>query len=153
MRRFTACYGLWLVLAGWSPVNGWGGVPVAALAAWASVMLLPSAGRRLALLRLPEYVVRFLWQSVVAGVDVAWRACRKDMALHPGVVKVAPQLADDTRRLVFRGVASLQPGSLACGVDDEGFLLFHCLDTRGDVVAALNRAQEDVGALWKEDAG
>lgn len=152
MRRVTACYGLWLVLAGWSPVNAMVGIPAAGLAAWASVTLLPPMGRQLAPLRVLQFAARFLWQSVAAGVDVARRVFRKDMALHPGVVRVAPKLADEADRLFFRGVASLQPGSLACGVDEEGYLLFHCLDTRDDGVTVLNRTQDDVAALWKEDA-
>lgn len=149
--RAMLWYGLWLILAGWSPVNAVVGIPAAVIAAWAGMKLLPPAGRRVAVLRLPRFAAGFLWQSVVAGVDVAWRVFRPRMPLHPGIVKVAPTLPDGTPRLVFRAVASLQPGTLACGVDEEGNLLFHCLDTRGEAAAELARAQDELAALWKED--
>jgi multicomponent Na+:H+ antiporter subunit E len=150
LPRFVIGYGLWLVLAGWSRADALAGIPAAALAAWASVVLLPSAVR-LKPFRLARYAVVFIWQSVAAGVDVAWRVFRPDMALHPGIVKVAPRLPAGPARLWFRGLASLQPGSLACGVDDEGNLLFHCLDTREDAAGALSRAQDELEKLWKED--
>jgi multicomponent Na+:H+ antiporter subunit E len=144
-------YGVWVVVAGWSPWNAVVGIPTAALAAWVGLILLPPGGRRLALLRVARYAVGFLWQSVVAGVDVAWRVCQPRMNLQPGIVRVAPRLPEGSARLMFRGLASLQPGSLACGVDEEGYLLFHCLDTRQDVEGALLRAQDDLSKLWQEE--
>jgi multicomponent Na+:H+ antiporter subunit E len=148
--RFVMGCGLWLVLAGWSPSDILAGIPAAALAAWASVVLLPPAPR-LKPLRVLHYAAVFIWQSVAAGMDVALRVFRPNMSLHPGIVKVAPRLPPGSARLLFRGLASLQPGSLACGVDEDGNLLFHCLDTRGDAAGALSRMQDEFGKLWKED--
>jgi multicomponent Na+:H+ antiporter subunit E len=153
MTRFALCYGVWLVLAGWSPWNAGVGIPAAALAAWAGMVLLPPGGRRIALLRVARYAAGFVWQSVVAGVDVAWRVFQPRMPLCPGIVRVTPRLPAGSSRLLFRAIASLQPGSLACGVDEEGFLLFHCLDTREDVEGALSRAQDELAELWKEEKG
>jgi len=73
------------------------------------------------------------------------------MPLQPGIVKVIPRLPDGLPRLLFGSIASLQPGSLACGVDDEGNLLFHCLDTREDVQGALSQTQDELAKLWKEN--
>jgi len=150
LLRFVMGYGLWLVLAGWSRLDALAGIPAAALAAWASVALRPPTVR-LKPFRLLRYAAVFIWQSVAAGVDVAWRVFLPRMPLHPGIVKVAPRLPVGTSRLLFRSLASLQPGSLACGVDGEGNLLFHCLDTREDVAGALSRAQDEFAELWKED--
>jgi multicomponent Na+:H+ antiporter subunit E len=149
--RFLLWFGIWLVMAGWSPWNAVVGVAAAALAAWAGGILLPPAGRRLSLVRVSRFAAGFVWQSVAGGVDVAWRVFQPKMPLRPGIVRVAPRLAAGTPRLLFRGLASLQPGSLACGVDDEGYLLFHCLDTREDVEGALSRMQDEFAGLWKED--
>jgi multicomponent Na+:H+ antiporter subunit E len=153
IQRFLLYYSIWLVLAGWSAGNGVIGIPAAALATWASVILLPPVGRRPAILRVARYAAQFVWQSVAAGVDVAWRVFQPEMPLHPGIVRVAPRLPAGPKRLLFRGLASLQPGSLACGVDEEGHLLFHCLDTREDVEGALHRAQDELAALWQEEKG
>jgi multicomponent Na+:H+ antiporter subunit E len=151
MLQFVMGYGVWLVLAGWSPWNAGVGIPAAALAAWAGVILLPPAGRRLVIPRVARFAAGFLWQSVAGGVDVAWRVFQPRMPLHPGIVKVVPRLPAGPARLLFRGLASLQPGSLACGVDQDGHLLFHCLDTRQDVEGALMRMQDEFADFWKED--
>jgi multicomponent Na+:H+ antiporter subunit E len=151
VKRFAIWYGVWMVIAGWSLSNAAVGIPAAALATWAGMILTPPDERRLSLLRVARYAVGFVWQSVVAGLDVAWRVFQPDMHLHPGIVKVAPNLPEGTPRLLFRGIASLQPGSLACGVDAEGDLLFHCLDTRGDAQGILAKAQDELAGLWKEE--
>lgn len=152
VTRFALWYGIWLVIAGWSPPNAMVGIPAAALATWAGMVLTPPGKRRLSLPRVAKYAARFVWQSVVAGVDVAWRVFLPKMPLHPGIVRVAPKLPEGPPRLLFRGIASLQPGSLACGVDEDGYLLFHCLDTRQDVEGALLLAQDELVKLWEEKA-
>lgn len=151
MTHLVVWYGVWLIMAGWSPSNAAAGVPAAALAAWAGVILLPGDGRRLAPLRVARFALGFLWQSVTAGVDVAWRVFQPKMPLQPGIVKVAPRLPDGLPRLLFRGIASLQPGSLACGVDVDGNLMFHCLDTRDDVQGALSQTEDELAKMWKEN--
>lgn len=150
MTHVAVWYGGWLMIAGWSPANAAVGVPAAALAAWAGVVLITPA-LPLKPLRVLRYAAVFIWRSVAGGVDVAWRVFKPGMPLHPGIVKVAPRLPDGLPRLLFRALASLQPGSLACGVDAEGNLLFHCLDTRDDVVGALSQAQNELAELWKEN--
>lgn len=149
--RFAVYFAVWLVLTGWSALDAVIGIPAAALAAWASLVLLPPSGRRLKPFRLAGVVLRFLWQSVAAGVDVAWRVFQPKMPLHPGVIRLAPQLPGGLGRLCFCGLASLQPGSLPCGVDEDGFLLVHCLDTRDDVEGALSRTQDELSKLWEEE--
>lgn len=151
IARLPWWYGLWLVLAGGSPMDVVIGIPAAALATWVSLILLPPVGRRLSFLRVLRYAVRFIWRSVAGGVDVAWRVFQPRMPLHPGVVKVAPRLPAGPGRLLFRSLASLPPGSLACGVDAEGCLLFHCLDMREDMKGALLRAQDELANLWQEE--
>lgn len=150
-QRFALWYGVWLIIAGWSLTNAFVGMPAAALAAWVGMILLPPKGRRLLLLRVARYAVGFVWQSVAAGVDVAWRVFLPNMPLCPGIVRVAPKLPEGPARLLFRDLASLQPGSLACGVDEDGYLLFHCLDTREHVEGALYRAQDELVNLWMEE--
>lgn len=151
VKRFAFWYGVWLVIAGWSLSNGLAGIPAAALATWAGMILLAPGERRPSLLRVARYAVGFVRQSVAAGLDVAWRVFQPNMHLHPGIVRVAPRLPEGKPRLLFRGIASLQPGSLACGVDAEGYLLFHCLDTRGDAEGALTKVQDELAGLWKEE--
>jgi multicomponent Na+:H+ antiporter subunit E len=100
---------LWIVLMGWVPEQLVFGVATAAAAAWASIRLLPSGTLRIRPWALLALVPRFLWQSVVAGVDVARRA------FDP----------------------SLLPGTVPCG-DDEGGVIYHCLDIGQPVLEQLS---------------
>jgi len=80
MTHVAVWYGVWLIIAGWSPSNAAAGVPAAALAAWAGVILLPGEGRRLAPLRVARFAMGFLWQSVTAEDAIATRHRESDTA-------------------------------------------------------------------------
>jgi hypothetical protein len=79
---------------------------------------------------------RFLWQSLVAGLDVARRALGPGLDLQPGFVDYRTQLPPGSARSTFELIASLMPGSVP---SDEGpqHIEFHCLDTRQPVAEQL----------------
>jgi multicomponent Na+:H+ antiporter subunit E len=102
--------------------------------------LLPPTGRRLSLAGLAGMALRFPYQSVVAGVDVALRALAPQMRLKPGFVSVPLQFPQGVARDGFTAFASLMPGTLPVDSDADGALLVHCLDT-GQPVAAQMAAE------------
>ena len=61
-----------------------GGVAAAAAATWASLALLPAKGSWLRLGALAALATSFFRGSVVSGFDVARRALRPQLDLHPG---------------------------------------------------------------------
>jgi multicomponent Na+:H+ antiporter subunit E len=113
------------------------GVVAAAIATWASVHLLPSEQWSLRPLALAGFGVRFLRQSIAAGIDVAWRAFHPRLPLHPGFVTYRPQLSKGPGQNAFCTVTSLIPGTLPSGTDESGALVFHCLDAGQPVVEQL----------------
>lgn len=136
-------FGFWLLLAG----SGEGatvadlavGVLAAALAAWASLSLLPPAPGRLRVGALARLAAHFVWQSVVAGADVARRAFDPRLPLQPGYLAYPVRLPPGTGRAAFGAVTSLMPGTLPVGGDDAGALVYHCLDTDRPIAAGLAR--------------
>jgi multicomponent Na+:H+ antiporter subunit E len=84
--RAAGFLGLWLVLAGVDPAN----LPAAAVAVgaatWASLRLLPPGPWRPRPAALAGLVLRFLRQSIVGDVDVAWRAFHPRLPVRPGLV-------------------------------------------------------------------
>jgi multicomponent Na+:H+ antiporter subunit E len=84
------------------------------------------------LLLLPHFV----WQSVLAGIDVARRAFDPRLPLQPGFVACPLGFPEGMARNVFATIVSLMPGTVPC---DEvyGTLIFHCLDTSQPVVESL----------------
>src|SRR5262247_330930 len=141
--------GLWLVLAGADLAD----LPAAALAVvaatWTSLRLLPPGGSRRSPIAVARLAVRFLYQSVVAGLDVARRALDPRLPLRPGFVAYPVRFPPGTARNAFTTLTSLLPGTVPAG-EEGGDLLYHCLDVDQPVVsqlaaeeAALSRALRD----------
>jgi multicomponent Na+:H+ antiporter subunit E len=131
---------LWIVLMGWAPEQLVFGVATAAVAAWTSARLMPAGTLAIRPWALLALVPRFLWQSVVAGVDVARRAFDPRLPLAPGYVVYHPRVPPGLARIMFTSYTSLLPGTVPCG-DDQGGVIYHCLDIGQPVVEQL-RAEE-----------
>jgi multicomponent Na+:H+ antiporter subunit E len=125
--RFAMFAFLWVVLAGVAPLDLLVGAFATVGAAWVSLRLLPPSGRRFHWLAILWLAVRFLWSSVVAGVDVAWRAFHPRMPLRPGFVRYQCGIPAGTARDFYLCMASLVPGSVPAGFED-GHVVVHCLD-------------------------
>jgi multicomponent Na+:H+ antiporter subunit E len=127
----------WLVLAGINP----GDLPAAAVAVAAatfvSLHLLPPGRRHLSPLGVTRLALRFPFQAVIAGVDVARRALDPRLPLRPGFVTYSPRLPPGNARDAFCALASLMPGTLPADTDADGTLLVHCLDIGQPAAAQL----------------
>lgn len=123
---------LWIVLIGPGLKDLPVGVVAAAAATWTSAALWP-AGGRLSLPGIMRFTTRILMQSVVAGIDVAWRAFKTPVDLSPGFVTVQTALPAGMARDAARAVMSLQPGTLPVASEPDGTLLIHCLDLNAPI--------------------
>jgi multicomponent Na+:H+ antiporter subunit E len=135
--RAVGFLGLWLLLSGVDPAD----LPAAAVAVvaatWASLRLLPPGSWHPRPAALAGLVLRFLRQSVVAGVDVSWRALDPRLPVRPGLVVYPVRLVPGPAQNTFRTLASLIPGSVPVGLVEGGGLLVHCLDVGQPVVSQL----------------
>lgn len=122
----------WLILMGPAPADLPVGLAAATAGTWASTRLWPPDGR-ISVSGLTRFLVRFLPQSVVAGVDVARRALAPSPVLHPGFATHHSSLPAGMAREAACAVMSLQPGKLPMAADVDGTLHFHCLDRREPV--------------------
>jgi multicomponent Na+:H+ antiporter subunit E len=136
LARGAGFYGLWVVLVGTAPADLAVGVIAATAATWTSIALAPPTARRVRWGRLLALVPHFLWKSLAAGFDVAWRALGPRVRVNPGFVAYPVQLQPGDARNQFATFTSLMPGTLPCA-DEDGILIYHCLDTGADVAAAL----------------
>lgn len=105
-------------------------------ATWVSLRLMPPQLGRASVLALLARTPRFLWQSVRAAADVAWRAFSPRMPLATGFVRYRTSFPPGTARNGFTTIASLLPGSLPCG-DAGDDVDFHCLDVAQPVAEQL----------------
>lgn len=136
--RAAGFFIFWTILIGFDlgPADAVVGLIAAAAATWTSLRLLPPGSHRPTLGALPSVALRFLWQSVVGGVDVARRAFAPRMALHPGLVLYATRYPRGPVRNTFASLTSLLPGSVSVDDDEQG-LLYHCLDDTQPIAAQL----------------
>lgn len=109
-------------------------------ATWVSLRLLPPAAGSVRFRSLLVLLPHFVWQSVLAGIDVARRALAPRPDIRPGLVSCPLGFGPGQARNTFATITSLLPGTVACG-DVDGVLVYHCIDT----------AQPVVEQLWEEE--
>ena len=133
---------LWVILTAGSRADLGAGAVAALAATWASLILLPADTSRVRPVALVRLALRFLRQSVVAGIDVARRALDPRLPLHPGFVVYPVGLPRGPARNMFTALMSLLPGTVPSGSDETGELLIHCLDAEQPVAAQLAMEEE-----------
>jgi multicomponent Na+:H+ antiporter subunit E len=111
-------------------------VLAAGAATWVSLKLLPPEGGHVRLGALLALLPRFVWQSLVAGIDVARRAFSPRLPLQPGFIDYPAALPRGSARTAFEAISSLLPGSVRTG-ETETVIEYHVLDTAQPVVAQL----------------
>jgi multicomponent Na+:H+ antiporter subunit E len=148
LLRWAAYMLFWIVLAGTSMKDMAAGAATAAIASWLSLRLLPPGGLSLNPVTFAGLFVRFLWQSVVAGLSVARMALSPVLPLRPGTIRYETALPEGTRRQAFTTYASLLPGTLPLGPEGEGGIAVHCLDERQPVAAQLAEEEDRLRAAF-----
>jgi len=137
LMRAALYFAVWIVIdQSAKPANLAFGVLATIAATWVSLKLLPPSSGRVRLGRLLLLLPRFLWQSLVAGIDVARRAFAPGLPLAPGFVDYPTGLPRGSARNAFELISSLMPGSVPTGETDAA-IEYHCLDTSQPVVEQL----------------
>ena len=141
VTRALLYFGLWIVIdQSAKPTNLAFGLLATIAATWASLRLQPPDLGRVRLGVLLLLLPRFLWQSLVAGIDVARRAFSPSVPLQPGFVAYPTALPRGAARNAFQAISSLLPGSVPAGETDT-HIEYHALDLSQPVVEQL-AAQE-----------
>ena len=136
--RWAGFFILWLVIFHIDLAALLIGAATAIAATSASLRLLPPGTARLRPVALARLAAHFVWQSAIAGTDVARRAFDPRLPLRPGFVRVPLRLAPGAARDGFCVLASLLPGTLPVGADPDAALRVHCLDDGQDVAAQMS---------------
>lgn len=146
--RAALYFGLWIVVdASAKPANLVVGALAAAGATWLSLRLLPPGTGQVRVHALLGLLPHFLWQSLLAGIDVARRVFDPGLPMRTGFVDYPTQLPRGSARNAFELISSLLPGSVPTH-ETETSIEYHCLDTSQPVIEQL-RAEEQAyaGAL------
>jgi multicomponent Na+:H+ antiporter subunit E len=140
LTRAALFFGFWLAISGWKAADLPVGLAAIAGATWTSLALLPPQGARVRFGALIALAVSFVRGSVAGGFDVARRALRPDLDLRPGLVTAPLRLPPGNARNAFSALASLMPGTLPVGMDEDS-LLVHGLDVAQPIAEDLAREE------------
>jgi multicomponent Na+:H+ antiporter subunit E len=137
LARAAMLFGLWMVIdQSVKPGNLVVGLLATVGATWVSLRLLPPINGRVKFLALLMLLPRFLWQSLVAGLDVARRAFDPRLPLATGFIQYPVGLPRGSARNAFELISSLLPGSVPSD-ESETAIEYHCLDVAQPVIAQL----------------
>jgi multicomponent Na+:H+ antiporter subunit E len=148
--RGALLFGLWSILAGVGVGDLIVGAVAATLAAWVSLQLLPATPHAVDPVAAMRLALHFLAQSVVAGVDVAWRAFDLRLPLRPGLVSYPARCPPGLLRNAFTAFTSLQPGTVPAGGEGDT-ILYHCIDVEQPVAAQLAAAEAALARIVRHD--
>ena len=145
--RLALLLGVWWVLSG-STEDWWFGLPLAVAVAAVSLWLSPPARFRLRLHRMPIFAGFFLWQSLLAGWDVARRTLSPALPLHPEILRLPLVLPEGAPTWWLMLVISLLPGTLSVRLRPDRILEVHCLDSQLDVPGSVRETELQIGRLF-----
>ena len=138
---------VWWILSG-STGDWWFGLPLAIGAAAVSLWLTPPARFRLRLHRMPFFAGFFLWQSLLAGWDVARRTLSPALPLRPEILYLSVILPPGAPTWWLMLVISLLPGTLSIRLHEDRTLEVHCLDSRLDVSGSVRETELQIARLF-----
>jgi len=140
VTRAALFFAFWLAISGWKAADLPVGLAAVAGATWTSLALLPPQGARIRFGALVALAVSFVRGSVAGGFDVARRALRPELDLRPGFVTAPLRLPPGNARNAFSALASLMPGTLPVGMDEDS-LHVHALDVAQPIAEDLSHEE------------
>lgn len=120
-------------------------MPAILLAIAASTALLPPA--LLLWSELLRFVPFFLLRSLLAGVDVAWRAFHPRMPIAPDLIEYPLRLPPGLAQVFMANTVSLLPGTLSAALE-RSVLKVHVLDGRKDFLTELESLEQSVARMF-----
>lgn len=77
------------------------------------------------------YIPVFIYQLILANLDVARRVLSPKIPLNPGIVKVPTNINSDLGKLTLANSITLTPGTLSLDVTEDAVLV-HTVEVKGD---------------------
>lgn len=148
LRRLLMFALLWWVLTGTAADSWVIGVPVILIATWLSLSLWST--RQLSFVGIARFLPWFLYQSLVGATDVAIRAFRPRLPLHPGLVRQPLRLPSGTCQVMLANVVSMLAGTLSANLEGDD-LVIHTLDQRRDMEAMVRDLEPRIAAIFGLD--
>jgi len=148
LLRLGILLAVWWILSG-SSSDWWFGLPLAIVAAAVSLWLTPPGRFLLRPHRIPGFAAFFLWQSLLAGWDVAKRTLSPALPLNPEILRIPMALPPGAPTWWLMLTISLLPGTLSVRLHQDRILEVHCLDSRLDVAGSVRETEVQLARLFR----
>ncbi|MBM9604865.1 Na+/H+ antiporter subunit E [Desulfopila inferna] len=117
------------------------------MAAGVSMFSVPPGKWTIRLLAVPEFIVFFLIQTFLAGLEVAFRAFHPRLPLETGLISYTPGLSRQSAKIFLVWIISLLPGTASISFE-ENRVLIHVLDTEQVHQEKLLAIEKRVASLF-----
>jgi len=138
---------VWFVLTGTDTTSWIVGSPAVLLAAGLSILLAPSSRQSLSLPGAFRFMLFFLRQSILGGVDVMRRALSPHLLVNPGLVSFATFLPAGGPRIFLVNTISLLPGTLSVDLKEDTVLV-HTIDKDLPIWTNIQNLEVRIAALF-----
>jgi len=85
------------------------------------------------------YIPYFLWQIILANLDVAYRVIHPQLPIRPGIVKVKTSLKTDMAKTCLANSITLTPGTMTVDIKDD-VLYIHWIYIQGNDIDAWSKS-------------
>lgn len=139
IQTFVLLFSAWLILDGFQAAGL--GLFTCAVAAALSALLAPDHEHLWLRWRLIGFLVFFLKESVLGGIDVAWRALHPRTPIDPAFQRYRMTLPEGQPRTLLISSISMLPGTLSADLEDHNrTLIVHSLNPGAEKsIARLER--------------
>ena len=137
---------VWAACTGFEPADRIAALPAALFFAWLGVRLVP-AHERIRLHAIPGFAIYFLYQSIRAGIHVAFLALHPLRDVSPHWMELRSDLPAGAPQALFAILVSLLPGTL-CGEIENDIHHIHLLTATTAPEKELRELERWVGQLF-----
>jgi multicomponent Na+:H+ antiporter subunit E len=148
--RFVIFVVIWCIFDGIKPISLVAGAITAGLVTWSSLQLFPASTTRVRIFPFLALALHFMWSSIVAALEVAKYAFRRQPGLNPGFITYDCDVPAGTKRDLYLSMVSLMPGSLPVDVDENGRVIIHCLDINQPIAKQMADEEARLIRTWEE---
>ena len=136
---------IWWVLTDGMSSSWWFGVPAILLALITSIALVPPIN--LVWYECVRFIPFFLKNSLVGGVDVAWRAFSARLPIAPELIDYPLRLPPGLSQIFMANTVNLLPGTLSAALENNT-LKVHVLDKQKDFLGELEAVEQQVARMF-----
>ncbi len=94
------------------------------------------------------YIIRFIWEMIIANLEVAYLVIHPMLPIKPGIVKIKTKLTKDSAITVLANSITLTPGTLTVDINrNKGELYIHWINVKSK---DIDQATKEIGERFEK---